>query len=296
MAHQAHGGATIMIVSSPRLLQWSLAGAVSLALLPFEARPAYAADPSPAAAAEALADQAYREQAAGKYAEAIGTYVRAYELSGAGAILFNVATIYDRKLHERRLAMEYFRRYLQAPDSESAFVQKATERLSVLKAEVDEEDRARRALPTAVPAPTSQTGSTSSPPPIAPASPAPRETPPPPGWTGWNTAGVVVGAVGLAGIGGSMILGMLTKNKNADANEFCSSNACSDPRGVTLEHQASSLGAAATGVFIGGAALLVTGVTIYLLAPKLSGSPSSSMAITTQVHPSFAGVKVGLAF
>jgi hypothetical protein len=130
---------TWMLADGRRIRQWGTMGVAALAVF-CHAVPAVAAESNPTAAAEELADQAYKQQAAGKYAEAIGTYVRAYELSGAGAILFNVATIYDRKLHERSLAMEYFRRYLQTADAQAAFVQKATDRLSVLRAEADPEE------------------------------------------------------------------------------------------------------------------------------------------------------------
>src|SRR5438132_10258592 len=77
------------------------------------AAPVRADEPDKDRAAEALAREAYAQHAAGSYSESIATYMKAYELSGATAILFNIAAIYDRKLHERALAIEYFRRYLQ---------------------------------------------------------------------------------------------------------------------------------------------------------------------------------------
>src|SRR5579864_3196237 len=101
-----------MLVESRRKRLWATIGVVS-AVWQLSVVPALAAGPSRGPSAEDLADLAYKMQEEGQYAEAIGTYTRAYEISGAGAILFNIATIYDRKLHERRLAMEYFRRYLQ---------------------------------------------------------------------------------------------------------------------------------------------------------------------------------------
>src|SRR5690349_16640257 len=72
----------------------------SVAACPRDAR---AAEPQAVQTAEQLANRAYDEHAAGKYPEAIASYLKAYELSNAGVILFNVATIYDRKLHEREL-------------------------------------------------------------------------------------------------------------------------------------------------------------------------------------------------
>jgi hypothetical protein len=208
--------------------------------------------------------------------------------------LFNIATIYDHKLHERALAMEYFRRYLQAPDAESAFVQKATERLSVLKAEADEEERSRRSLPTAAPAPSGAPLRSPSATALPPQAPDDRQART--GWTGWRTTGIVVGATGIAGIGASMILGVLTKNKGAQADQFCEASTCRDPQGVTLDREAANLGTAATTAFVAGAALLVAGVTIYLVAPKSSRAPAASMAIAPQARPSFAGVKLDVSF
>jgi hypothetical protein len=92
-----------------------------------------AAPPSPSA--QELADRAYELHSAGDFAASIATYLKAYELSNAGVILLNVATIYDRKLHERDLAADYYRRYLHAPDAEPDLVQKATQRLTTLKQE-----------------------------------------------------------------------------------------------------------------------------------------------------------------
>jgi hypothetical protein len=286
-----------MLVESRRRQRWTTVGVAALALQ-FAGIPALAADSSPAPTAEELADEAFKKQEAGQYSEAIGTYVRAYQLSRAGAILFNIAILYDRKLHEHNLAMEYFRRYLQAPDAESSFIQKATERLSVLKREADEDERRRRSLPSAEPTPGSGAQAPVSPAPSSatlPASP-PSDTEAPGGQAGWHTAGVVVGGVGLAGVGASMVLGLLTKNKASDANQFCSASACRDPQRVTLDQQAKTLGTAATGVFVAGAALLATGVTIYLLAPKSASSGVGSIAIGLQARPSLAALKLDVRF
>jgi hypothetical protein len=282
-----------MIGESWRIRLWAMIAAAALALQ-LAGAPAHAAGPAPDPSAEELAEQAYKLQQAGKFAEAIGTYVRAYNLSPMGAILFNVATLYDHKLHERALAMEYFRRYLQAPDADPGFIKKATERLSVLKTEVEAEERSRRTLPTAPPpAPTPPVSSSPPAPPLAPA----RDTAPSEGasgGSGWRTAGVVIGATGIAGLGASMVLGLLMKNKNDDANQFCDTSTCRDPQGVTLEHQSSTLGSAATVAFVAGASLLATGVTVFLIAPS-SHAPSASIGIGPQGR-SAPGVNLDVSF
>ena len=224
--------------------------------------------------AEALANEAYEQHAAGKYPEAISSYLKAFEISKSGVILFNVATIYDKKMHERDLAADYFRRYLRAPDAEPELVQKANQRLATLKQEADEEERKRAALPvvlqptagppaadtTKVSAPTAATkdeGVTETSRPLRP-------------------VGVVVGAVGVASLATSAVLAVIAKGKNDDANALCNGQECSSDRGVTLASQAGTMATASTVTFVAGVTLLVGGVTLYFAAPRRVSSPSTA--------------------
>ncbi len=240
--------------------------------------PARAADPNPAPSgaaaqpsAEQLADDAYKLHAAGKYAEAISMYMKAYEISNAGTTLYNVATIYDRKLHEPELAVEFYRRYLRADDAEPQWIEKATERITALKAQ-ESDERARLTVPVA-PAP--------APPDTRPAALAPSSPPVTPpgdgspaasGHNGWRTAGIVMGATGLAGIGAGVILGLVAKGKNDDANTLCNGAACSSERGVTLAQQAGSFATASTVAFAAGLGLVGAGTVMYFASPKRSAS------------------------
>ena len=78
----------------------------------------------------ASARQAYKEK---RYDAAIAYYLRAYKLEPAGALLYNIAFIYDKKLSERDLAMEFYRRYIRAVDAEADVVERAINRLAELK-------------------------------------------------------------------------------------------------------------------------------------------------------------------
>src|ERR1700729_920445 len=109
-------------------------------------QPAFA-DESSRQTVEQLAEKAYQQHAAGKYAESIATYLKAYEISKASETLFNVATIYDRKLNERELAEDYYRRYIRQPDANPDLVRRATERLTTMKREAQEEQARKAALP-----------------------------------------------------------------------------------------------------------------------------------------------------
>jgi hypothetical protein len=277
-----------------------VAGVAALALA-FLSSPARADAPAaPTATAEQLAEQAYQQHASGKEAEAIATYLRAYELSHAAAILFNVATIYDRKLRERGLAEDFYRRYLGAPDAEPELTRKATERLTSLKKEDEDEAEAKRAAVVVAPVPTT------TPPAIAPQSeppaasvvqpaPAAVASPASNGHT-VRTVGIVVGALGVAGVGASMVLGVLAKAKNDDANAVCNGATCANENGVMLANQAGSLASASTVTFVAGLALVGGGITTYLLAPKDPASPMARIRITPEVGLDRAGVSIGGSF
>lgn len=222
------------------------------------------ADDSTTQIVEKLAEKGYQQQAAGAYADAIATYLKAYELSRTSEIIFNVATIYDRKLHERELASEYYRRYIQLPDATPDLVKRATERLTTLKHEAEE---ARKVVPQA-PAPA---------PPAAPSSPAaaPSSTavgPAPPAVERpdpvWRTTGIVVGAVGFAGVVGSLALGAAAKSKNDAANSECSGLSCGSQRGVNDAHDAGTFATSATIAVVAGGALLAGGVVLFVVAPR----------------------------
>jgi len=272
-----------------------LASMVTIAVMSVElAAPCVAvarADTPPAATpgsptVEQLAEKAYQQQAAGNYSESIATYLKAYEISHAGAILFNVAALYDRKLHERELAAEYFRRYLKAPDAEPELVERATTRLTTLKKEAEEARLAEAAQPPPARAnenagPNGQQAQTVQPPAEATHSRT--------GAT-MRVTGVVLGVLGLGAIGGSMALGAVAKSKNDEANTVCSGNACTAESGVTSARDAGTFATAATGVFIGGGVLLVAGVALFIAAPKSQGSGAASLQLVPQIGPGGGGL------
>jgi tetratricopeptide (TPR) repeat protein len=243
--------------------------------------PVCLADPGPSSAgaaqpsAEQLADDAYKLHAAGKYAEAIATYLKAYEISNAAPTLYNVATIYDRKLHEPELAIEFYRRYLRASDAEPQWIEKATERITALKAQ-ESEERARLTGPVPPPrapaVPDSQAVvSTAVPSPITPSGEgslvSSKSRP-----SGWRTGGVVLGVTGIAGAGAGLILGYVAKSRDNEANALCNGLACSTERGVTLAQQAGSFATASTIAFVAGLALCGVGTVMYFASPKRSAS------------------------
>ena len=265
--------------SSPRAFSAALAAVLVVQLAPPTTARADGGTTSVQTTVESLTNQAFELTAAGKYSEAIGAYMKAYEISKAGAVLYNIATIYDRRMHERALAMEYFRRYLQATDAEAEFARRATERLSALKAEEAAEAKMRSSVRVEPPPP--------APPPPAP---LPPDLPLPSKPSPLRPAGLVIGAIGLGAVGGALILGAVAKSKNDTANESCGPSSCSTSQGFDSEHQAGNFATASTVTFVAGATLLVLGVTLFIAAPH--GSAATSIAIAPGASSSGGGLSV----
>jgi tetratricopeptide (TPR) repeat protein len=266
-----------------------------------------------AADVEQIASRAYELQVAGRYGEAIAAYLKAYELSSAGAALLNVATIYDRRLHDRALAADYYRRYVRAPDADPPLVERANGRLAVLERgdEVDGGAQALRRPGEAEPAsaivPAAPMPSAALPPdpPILPAAPAPA---PPPDLDSrsadaWKTLGLVVGGAGVASVGVSLVLGALAMVKNNAADMMCNGSVCPSENGVRLAQDSGRLATASTIAFFAGLALAGGGITIVLAAPKARGAASgatSNRGVALAASPTaglrFAGLDVQGAF
>ena len=232
----------------------------------------------PSPSAQELADRAYELHEAGDYAAAIATYLKAYEASSVAVTLFNIATIYDRRLHERQLAAEYYRRYLRAPDAEPDLVQKANERLTALKQ--------GEVVPAGPPAPPALATA-------APAAAADAGTAHP---SSLRTAALVVVAAGVATFGASMALGLLAKGKNDDANALCRGDVCQSSEGVSLSQQASTLATASTVTFCASLVLAASGLTLILVAPSGSDPRSARLALTPSLAVRGAALDLEGAF
>jgi len=247
----------------------------------------------PAPTEQQLAEQAFALQEAGHYAEAISIYLKAYEISKDGLTLLNIATIYDKKLHEAALAAEYYRRYVVSPDAEPSRVRKVTERLTSLKREAEEQQERSVASPTA----TAPAASAAVPPPPSSSSalPATPTTPEeaPGGLGAMRVTAIVVGSVGVAGVGAAMVLGYLAKTKNDDANAVCQGQACSTQAGVQSAKDAGKFATASTVSFIGGLALVASGVTLFALAPSNQAPPQTGrVTIVPNAAPTGGGLTV----
>lgn len=212
---------------------------------------------------EALATKAAREYQAGNFVDAVELYLEAYRLGEAAALLYNVAVIYDKKVKDPELAVQYYRRYVAAPDADPAAASRATKRIQELKAEQAEAEAKRRAAERAK-------AKAALAPPAAPASVATRAAPPPESDTtlGWVVTGVGVVALGVgAGFGVSAA---------ADGDSFEQSTDLVEKQALRDDGKQKALIADIL-MGVGGAAL-VTGVILILTAdeaPAIGFAPTS---------------------
>jgi hypothetical protein len=111
-----------------------------------------------------------------------------------------------------------------------------------------------------------------------PASRPPTEAslPPPPseegresrGWRSQRLVGIVVTGAGAAGLAVGGAFGLRAISLKKDRNTYCdANNVCSDPQGVTLDHDARTAATTSTIAMAVGGAVAVGGVVLILTAP-----------------------------
>ncbi len=106
-------------------------------------------------------------------------------------------------------------------------------------------------------------------------------------WSTQRTVGVVIGVVGLAGLGVGAGFAVKAASKNGDSLPHCQSadiTKC-DAAGVDLRNQAFDAAHVATGTFIAGAAVLATGVVVFLTAPSTASKKAEKPAGRVQLRP-----------
>lgn len=257
-------------------------------------RPAHADPTTDAKVAEDLANQAFEAYSKGEFQSAISLYKRAYQTSSAGIILFNIANIYDKKLRDKEQALEYYRRYLRSGDTEPDLVRRASERIDIVRADIE---AAKQAMPeptrpsTSTQTPTDAAGSVATTPEEPPKPKPPRPL--------LQTAGMIAVGVGvIGGFGISAWQGFVAKSKNDDAEDACQGATCDDRRGLELTDEARSAARISTVSAIAGVALVAGGIALYLYAPKNKEEQVTQTAIriTPELAPERAGIAISGAW
>ncbi len=205
---------------------------------------------------ERLAAEANVLVAAGDFQGAIARYLEAYRASQAGALLYNIAYIYDRKLGQPELALEHYKRYLGAEDAELDIVRRALDRI--------------RALHDAgVSSARGQGGGT--------AGSGPRRQGSSPG-SGMKIAGFAIGGLGLAStITGAVFGGLALSTRD----EYSASHTSS------LKRRGQTQAVLSDAFLWPGLALTATGVVLVLLAPSGEDDAGDSAA-GLEVRPAAA--------
>jgi tetratricopeptide (TPR) repeat protein len=227
-----------------------------------------AADPSSVSQSERRAADAFAAYNRKEYAAAIALYLEAYDAAPSGSILYNIARIYDLKLHNRPSAIAFYRRYVADPSAQGDLIDVSNQRLRELRnAEIGIERvaddgsvrtdggtaRRRDALPRAA----------------HDAGEEPRGR-----WSTLRWTGVALGAVGLVGVGVGGGFGLAAMSRASTAKDQCDGNACVSQQGVDAARTARSDASVANVGFIGGGALLLSGAALYFLGGEKAGEES----------------------
>jgi hypothetical protein len=217
-----------------------------------------APDPASVAAAERRAAEAFQAYAKKEYAVAVDLYLEAYSAAPSSSILYNIARIYDLKLHNRSLAITFYRRYVADPGAQTELIETSNQRLHDLR---NSEVTASKA------ADDSAGGESRVDPRAHPASPgAPDGSQERPG--AWSTTRWVGAALGAAGVAGMVVgggFGLAAMSQANTAKGLCDGNACTSQQGVDAAHTARTDALFSTIGFAGGGALLVTGAALFFL-------------------------------
>ncbi len=115
---------------------------------------------------------------------------------------------------------------------------------------------------------------------------------------GQRVAGVAVASVGVVAMGVSAYLGLEARSKYNDAlSAHCMgmTNAC-DAQGLTDTHDARSAANTATIIFAVGAAATITGIVVYVIAPRAASSTEHAFYVVPTTSSDGAGFALGGRF
>lgn len=216
----------------------------------------------PTARAEWLSARAETAFSEGRFADAIKLYLDAWEAVPSAAILYNVAFIYDRRLEDPELAIQYYDRAASAADADPGLVEKARARVAVIRAERNKK-----------------------PPPKDP----PPEEPPP-----LEGQGPRWGPILVMGGGGAMFVAGVAMGFVASSTEddFKAATTASAKRSLQDSGRTEAL--VADVLMIGGVLTAAGGVVWYLLDRD---EPALSVEVTTglRLEPLFVKGGAGLS-
>lgn len=206
--------------------------------------------------AEQKAAEAFEAYGERRYTEAVALYTEAYAAAPNADILFNIARIYDTKLGDRPLAINFYRRYIVDPGAVPERIQLANERLLALR---DAELAASRPTPPTAPAEPAAATSSGTPQPASPEPPSAH------GPSGTEVLGVILGTTGLIALGVGAGFGVAAMSDARTVRDLCDGNVCREQRGIDAAESARDHAFISTVGFASGGALLALGAAVYFL-------------------------------
>ena len=229
----------------------------AIALVAMLCGPAHAGEPEGAEAAsvtlaERKAGEAFRAYQGNRFGEAVALYLEAYDSAPNADILYNVARIYDAKLLDRPLAINFYRRYISDPGAVVDRIEIANERLLALREAELAATRGVEAPPTGAQA-------------------VPRGVEP--GWTSGEVLGAILASTGVVALGVGTGFGVAAMGERNTVHDLCDDNVCSEQRGIDSAQRARENAAIATVGFASGGALVALGAVIYFWLGDDSSAP-----------------------
>jgi hypothetical protein len=213
---------------------------------------------SDVARAEGYAADAFEAYTRKDYSAAVTLYIKALDTAPTADMLYNLARIYDGRLKDRQLAIDYYRRYVRDPGAEPTRLRAANERLSQLL-ELEAISTETPPVRQRAEAPSGASSSSDS---RAPTRSNAREQ----GITGTQMLGIVALTAGVTGLGIGGGFGLAARSDAEVADQFCNGNACRSQRGVDASRDASSAATISTIGFIAGGVLSTLGIVTLLMA------------------------------
>jgi hypothetical protein len=211
--------------------------------------------------AESKADEAFRAYQSKHFAEAVALYMEAYNAAPNADILYNVARIYDAKLLDRPLAINFYRRYITDPGAVADRIQIANERLLALREAELAATQPMREAETAAAAP-----ATDAPRAAAHAAPEPR-------WSTAEVVGAVMASTGVIALGVGTGFGIAAMSETETVNDLCQDNVCSEQRGIDSARRARDHATLSTIGFASGGALIALGAVLYFWVGEEESAP-----------------------
>jgi hypothetical protein len=225
----------------------------------------------------AAALEAYQRKA---FTEAVTLYERAYALTpNAHIILYNIARIYDVGLGSRRLAIDYYERFIAEAGAAPIRIQSANQRIAELHAA--ERAAANEAAIEEL-AESRATTSGQSPPQADSAAPmrASSSHSKAAAWTARELTALAAGGVGIASVGFGIGFGLSARSYKDTWEKYCRGNVCSSPVGVDAAESARRQAGVATVGLVAGGALMGLGSVLWFVDFSGERPPGADAALS----------------